>query len=110
MATYEDATEESRTLFGSLSAFAYPKPEQLLKTLIESVTRPGDWVLDAFLGSGTTAAVAQKTGRRWLGIEAGEQAETLCVPRLRLVCEGKDGVGIRASHPGGGFVFLRLEE
>jgi adenine-specific DNA-methyltransferase len=113
MATYEDATEESRKLFGSMGAFAYPKPEQLLQTLINSVTQPGDWVLDAFLGSGTTAAVAQKSGRRWIGIEAGEHAESLCVPRMKLVCDGKDGVGIPHEPKlpeGGGFVFLRYEE
>ncbi|HHG85323.1 MAG TPA: site-specific DNA-methyltransferase [Bacteroidetes bacterium] len=110
MATYEDAAIESRALFGELAAFAYPKPEQLIHTLINAVTQPGDWVLDAFLGSGTTAAVAQKSGRRWIGIEAGEHAVSLCAPRLRKVCQGKDALGISPAlnwQGGGGFSFLR---
>lgn len=112
MATYEDATVESRALFGDMAAFAYPKPEKLIHTLISAVTQPGDWVLDAFLGSGTTAAVAQKSGRRWIGIEAGEHAESLCAPRLRKVCLGEDLIGITQQlnwQGGGGFAFLRHE-
>ena len=53
-------------------------------------TDPGDWVLDPFLGSGTTAAVAHKMGRRWVGIESGEHLVTLAEPRLRRVVDGDD--------------------
>ena len=69
-------------------------------------TEPGDWVLDPFLGSGTTAAVAHKMGRRWIGIERGAQLETMCLPRLGRVVRGEDPAGItraRGWRGGGGF-------
>lgn len=112
MSTYEDATAESEALFGHELAFEYPKPEKLVATLIEAVTSPGDLVLDSFLGSGTTAAVAHKLERRYIGIEMGEHAETLCAPRLRKVIEGEQG-GISEAvswKGGGGFDFFRLGE
>jgi adenine-specific DNA-methyltransferase len=71
-----------------------------------------DLVLDSFLGSGTTAAVAHKMGRRYIGIEMGEHAVTLCGPRLRKVIEGEQG-GISQGvgwQGGGGFAFYRLGE
>jgi adenine-specific DNA-methyltransferase len=71
----------------------------------------GDLVLDSFLGSGTTAAVAHKMGRRWIGIELGEHAVTHCAPRLCKVIDGEDPGGITEStgwKGGGGFRFLRL--
>lgn len=110
MATYEDSSAESEALFGT-AAFEYPKPEKLLQTVIASVTSPGDIVLDSFLGSGTTAAVAHKMCRRWIGIELGDHAVSHCVPRLRKVIEGSDQGGITAAagwQGGGGFRFLRL--
>ncbi|HEX5520535.1 MAG TPA: DNA methyltransferase, partial [Longimicrobiaceae bacterium] len=73
-------------------------------------TNPGDLVLDSFLGSGTTAAVAHKMGRRWIGIELGEHAETHCAPRLRQVIAGEQG-GISQGvgwTGGGGYRFYRL--
>ena len=73
-------------------------------------SNPGDIVLDSFLGSGTTAAVAHKMGRRWIGIEMGEHARTHCIPRLRKVIEGEQG-GISETvgwQGGGGFRFLQL--
>lgn len=63
------------------------KPEQLLRRIIEMSTDPGDIVLDSFLGSGTTAAVAHKLGRQWIGIEMGEQAYTHCKKRLDYVTQ-----------------------
>lgn len=54
----------------------------------------GDWVLDSFLGSGTTAAVAQKLGLKWIGVELGEHAYTHCLPRLRMVVDGNDLEGL----------------
>ena len=75
--------------------FATPKPEKLLRRVIEIATRPGDLVLDAFAGSGTTAAVAHKLGRRWLAIELqAETVEHFTAPRLRKVALGKDMGGI----------------
>jgi adenine-specific DNA-methyltransferase len=109
--TYEDAAAESRALFGK-AAFDYPKPEGLIHALVEASTAPGDWVLDAFLGSGTTAAVAQKSGRRWIGIEQGGHCETHCVPRLRGVCEGVEAGGNSALtqwQGGGGFGYWVVE-
>lgn len=106
--TYEDATEESRRLFGE-AAFDYPKPESLLALLISAVTRPGDLVLDPFAGSGTTGAVAHKLGRRWVMIEAGPQCDTHALPRLRAVVAGEDPGGVTAAagwRGGGGFRYL----
>ena len=82
------------------------KPERLLERVLAMSTRPGDWVLDPFLGSGTTAAVAHKMGRRWVGIEEGAHLETLALPRLRRVVDGTDATGITRAHGhagGGGF-------
>ena len=89
------------------------KPERLAERVLLLTTTPGDLVMDAFLGSGTTAAVAHKMRRRWIGIEKGRQAETLCAKRLRAVVAGEDSGGVTASAKwkgGGGFHFLRLGE
>ncbi|HEY3819156.1 MAG TPA: site-specific DNA-methyltransferase [Polyangiaceae bacterium] len=85
------------------------KPERLLARVLALSTDPGDWVLDAFLGSGTTAAVAHKMGRRWVGIERGEQLDTMCLPRLRRVVDGQDATGVTRAlgwKGGGGFHVL----
>jgi adenine-specific DNA-methyltransferase len=82
------------------------KPERLLARVIAMSTDPGDWVLDPFLGSGTTAAVAHKMARRWVGIERGAHVDALCIPRLARVVDGTDATGVtRAFHwrGGGGF-------
>jgi adenine-specific DNA-methyltransferase len=82
------------------------KPERLLARILDLSTDPGDWVLDAFLGSGTTAAVAHKMGRRWVGIERGAQLDALCLPRLRRVVDGLDETGVTRAMGwtgGGGF-------
>ncbi len=110
MSTYEDATEESRALFGS-AAFDYPKPERLIQTLLSAVTQPGDWVLDAFAGSGTTGAVAHKLNRRWIMIEQGEHCLTHIHPRMQKVIDGQDAGGITALSQwagGGGFRFFEV--
>lgn len=86
------------------------KPEKLLRRCIELSTKPGDVVLDSFLGSGTTAAVAHKMGRRWIGVELGEHARTHCLPRLQRVVDGEQG-GISESvgwKGGGGYRFFTL--
>ncbi|MGV8934258.1 MAG: DNA methyltransferase, partial [Gallionellaceae bacterium] len=83
-----------------------------IQRILHIATNPGDLVLDSFLGSGTTAAVAHKMGRRWVGIEMGEHAETHCLPRLKKVIEGEQG-GISQAvnwQGGGGFRFMRLGE
>ena len=103
----QDGIRELRTLEIS---FPTPKPERLVERILHIATNPGDLVLDSFLGSGTTAAVAHKMGRRYIGIEMGEHAVTHCVPRLRKVIEGEQG-GISKNvgwQGGGGFRFYRL--
>lgn len=87
------------------------KPEQLLHRIIEMSTEPGDIVLDSFLGSGTTAAVAHKMGRRYIGIEMGDHAYTHCKARLDTVIDGVDPLGITKSinwQGGGGYRFYEL--
>ena len=111
MSTYEDSNKETIDLFGTEKGFDYPKPEMLINTLLSAVTNPGDLVLDSFLGSGTTAAVAHKMGRRWIGIELGEHCDTHCVPRLKKVIDGEDAGGITKSanwRGGGGFRYYDL--
>ena len=111
MSTYEDATDESRVLFGNRDAFDYPKPEKLISTLISAVTEEGDIVLDSFAGSGTTGAVAHKMGRRWIMVELGDQCRTHIIPRLKKVVDGKDSGGITEAagwKGGGGFRCYRI--
>ncbi len=107
----DEAKKEILELFGN-DVFATPKPERLMQRILTIATNPGDLVLDSFLGSGTTAAVAHKMGRRYIGIEMGEHAVTHCVPRLQKVVDGEQG-GISQAvnwQGGGGFRFYRLGE
>lgn len=86
------------------------KPEALLEMILRYFSNPGDLVLDSFLGSGTTAAVAHKMGRRWIGIELGNHCYTHCLPRLKAVVDGEQG-GISKAvgwQGGGGFKFYEL--
>lgn len=97
--------------FNSNSIFDTPKPERLVKFALTLSTNPGDIVLDSFLGSGTTAAVAHKMGRRWIGIELGEHCHTHCIPRLKKVIDGEDTGGITTAvewKGGGGFRYYKL--
>ncbi len=87
------------------------KAEHLIQKIIEIASNPGDLVLDSFLGSGTTAAVAHKMGRRWIGVEMGDHVYTHCLPRLQKVINGEDQGGITKSinwKGGGGFKFYEL--
>lgn len=86
------------------------KPEVLLELIIKHFSNPGDLVLDSFLGSGTTAAVAHKMNRRWIGIELGAHAYTHCYPRLKAVVDGEQGGISKAVNwqGGGGFKFYEL--
>jgi adenine-specific DNA-methyltransferase len=107
--TTRDANKEVRA-FVEDDFFETPKPEHLLERILQISTNEGDLVLDSFLGSGTTAAVAHKMKRRWIGIEVGDHAVDLCVPRLRAVIEGEEG-GISEEVDwtgGGGFRFYKL--
>ena len=106
----QEAKKESNVLFGSANAFATPKPERLLERIIHIASNPGDVVLDSFLGSGTTSAVAHKMGRRWIGIEMGNHAYTHCKVRMDKVVDGEQG-GISSSENwqgGGGYCFYEL--
>ena len=107
-----EAKQEIARIFGRDDMFATPKPERLIERVLHIATNPGDLVLDSFLGSGTTAAVAHKMGRRWIGIEMGEHARTHCLPRLQKVVAGEQG-GISKAlgwQGGGGFRFQTLGE
>ena len=106
----DEAKKECNVLFGADVSFGTPKPERLIERILTIGSNPGDLVLDSFLGSGTSAAVAHKMGRRWIGIELGEHAVTHCVPRLKKVVDGEQG-GISEAvgwKGGGGFRFCRL--
>lgn len=106
----QEAKKEIMNLFEGMDIFATPKPERLLQRILHIATNPGDLVLDSFLGSGTTAAVAHKMGRRYIGIEMGDHAVTHCAPRLRKVIDGEQGGVSQAVgwKGGGGFRFYRL--
>ncbi|MBA4376295.1 MAG: site-specific DNA-methyltransferase [Anaerolinea sp.] len=108
----QEAKKEINKLFGADNAFETPKPERLLNRILSIGTNTGELVLDSFLGSGTTAAVAHKMGRRYIGIEMGEHAVTHCVPRLKKVVDGEQGGISKAINwqGGGGFRFYRLGE
>ena len=106
----QEAKKEINSLFGAEDAFITPKPERLIQRILQIATNENDLVLDSFLGSGTTAAVAHKMGRRYIGIEMGDHAMTHCAPRLRKVIDGEQG-GISEAvgwKGGGGFRFYRL--
>lgn len=108
----DEAKKESIKLFGGGNSADTPKPERLMERIFHIATNPDDLVLDSFLGSGTTAAVAQKMGRRFIGIELGEHAVTHCQPRLQKVVDGEQGGISKAVNwkGGGGFRFYRLGE
>ena len=106
----QEAKREAR-VFNEESVFATPKPERLIERILTLATTPGDLVLDSFLGSGTTAAVAHKMGRRYIGIEMGEHAYTHCKTRLDKVISDEDKGGITKStnwQGGGGYRFYEL--
>lgn len=87
------------------------KPERLLKRIINMSTNEGDFVLDSFLGSGSTCAVAHKMNRKWIGIEMGEHCYSHCIPRLNDVINGNDMKGISELvnwKGGGGYKFYEV--
>jgi adenine-specific DNA-methyltransferase len=97
--------------FNSQSVFDTPKPERLLKRILEIATNPGDLVIDSFAGSGTTGAVAHKMGRRWIMVELLGHCDTHIVPRLQKVIDGQDPGGVTQTtgwQGGGGFRYYEL--
>jgi adenine-specific DNA-methyltransferase len=107
-----DAKKDLLALFNDGAVFDTPKPEALMERIIHIGSNPGEVVLDCFLGSGTTAAVAHKMGRHWIGIERSPEVMQVCtLPRLRRVVDGTDGIGITPLLDwtgGGGFTVLDL--
>lgn len=106
-----ESKDEVNALFGSDISFDTPKPERLIERIIHIASNPGDLVLDSFLGSGTTAAVAQKMGRRWIGVEMGNHAYTHCKVRMDKVIAGEDPGGITKAQNwqgGGGYRFYEV--
>lgn len=108
----DEAKKEIYSLFGKNNAFDTPKPERLIERILHIATNPGDLVLDAFIGTGTTCAVAHKMKRRWIGIEMGEQCYEFCEARMKAVVDGEDG-GVSKNNNwqgGGGYKFYELAE
>ena len=107
----QDAKKEVK-VFNNNDVFGTPKPEKLIERILTLATNKGDLVLDSFLGSGTTCAVAQKMGRKYIGIEMGKHAITHCVPRMKAVIDGEQGGISKAVNwqGGGGYTFYDLGE
>lgn len=108
----EGKKEIKKFIDDNTDVFTTPKPERLLERIIHIATDEGDWVLDAFLGSGTTCAVAHKMNRKWIGLENGKQLDEICVPRLKAVVDGIDAGGITKKvgwTSGGGFVYYEIQ-
>jgi len=108
-ATNSKGTDDMVELFGE-KAFAYPKNEILMQAIIEACTSKGDIVMDFFLGSGTTTAVAHKLGRKYIGIEQMDYIQKVTVPRMKAVIRG-DNAGISKDigwTGGGSFVYCHL--
>jgi len=102
---------EIKSIFSDSKAFETPKPEKLLHRIIHLASNSGDIVLDSFAGSGTTGAVAHKMKRRWIMIELGEHCQTLIIPRMQKVIDGKDAGGSTKAvnwQGGGGFRYFKL--
>ncbi|MGK2907086.1 MAG: site-specific DNA-methyltransferase [Desulfuromonadales bacterium] len=107
-----EAKNEIKELFAKDSeVFITPKPEKLIKQILTIATRPGHLVIDSFAGTGTTGAVAQKMGRRWIMVELGEHCHTHIIPRLQKVIDGTDQGGVSKAvgwKGGGGFRYYHL--
>ena len=108
---HTDEAKKEVKQFNVNNIFATPKPERLIERVLTLGSNKGDLVLDSFLGSGTTAAVAHKMGRKYIGIELGEHCHTHCIPRLQKVIDGTDQGGISKTvgwKGGGGFKYYYL--
>ncbi|MBR4322276.1 site-specific DNA-methyltransferase [Treponema sp.] len=104
-----EAANHLKDLFNE-KVFDFPKPESLLKRILEISTKPTDLVLDYHLGSGTTASVAHKMNRQYIGIEQMDYIESVTVERLKKVIDGEQGGISKAQNwqGGGSFVYLEL--
>lgn len=110
--TTSDAKKHLLQLFTDTALFDTPKPEELIARILKISTNPGDLVLDAFLGSGTTCAVAHKMNRKYIGIEIGNHIRTHCFSRMKKVVDGEQG-GISKDvnwTGGGGFKFFSVDK
>lgn len=110
--TNKQAKKHLLKLFPNKPVFDTPKPEQLIKRIIDIASDEGDLILDAYLGSGSTASVAHKMNREYIGIESGAHIVEFVSKRLQLVIEGEQG-GISKEidwNGGGGFEFYRAEK
>lgn len=108
---WEDVNWNNVTREGGVRFPNGQKPEKLISICLELATQKNDLVLDSFLGSGTTAAVAHKMRRRWIGIELGDHCETHCLPRLKDIINNYDDKGISQEYTwqgGGGFRYYHL--
>jgi len=106
----QDAKKEV-TQFNSEAIFPTPKPESLIKRVLDIATNEGDIVLDSFAGSGTTGAVAHKMRRRWIMVELSEHCHTHVIPRLHKVINGADQGGaskVTGWTGGGGFQYYKI--
>src|SRR5699024_5422959 len=109
--TTREANSELKSFFGT-SVFSTPKPEKLMNRIIKLASKENDIVLDFFMGSATTQAVAMKMNRKFIGIEQMDYIETVSVPRLQKVIEGEQG-GISKDvqwQGGGSFVYAEMQE
>lgn len=107
----QDAKKEVKNLFNGQAAFGTPKPEKLIQRIIQLGSEEGDIILDFFMGSGTTQAVAHKMNRQYIGIEQMDYIETVSVERLKKVITGEQG-GISKDvewQGGGSFVYCELK-
>lgn len=104
-------TKQIKELFGE-SVFDYPKPELLIAKIIDITTKKGDRIMDFFVGSGTTVAVAHKAQRYWIGIEQMDYIDSVTIPRIQKVLSG-ESIGGASQHykweKGGSFVYSQLE-
>ena len=108
--TNQRGAEEIRELFSGDRLFDFPKPERLIYNLMKISSEEGDIVLDFFMGSGTTQAVAHKMNRQYIGIEQMDYIETVSIERLKKVIDGEQG-GISqdvAWSGGGSFIYAEL--
>jgi adenine-specific DNA-methyltransferase len=109
--TQEAKKEVMAVVSAEAEVFQTPKPERLIKRVLDLASEPNDLVLDSFGGSGTTAAVAHKMGRRWIMVELGEHANTHIIPRLKKVIDGEDLGGVTdvtGWKGGGGFRYFHI--
>lgn len=107
----EDIPKANLANEGNVEFKRSKKPEALIKQILDIATQKGDYVLDSFLGSGTTCAVAHKMGRKWIGIEMGDHIYTHCIPRMNSIIDGNDLLGVTKQvswKSGGGYKFYEL--